>query len=185
MAALARLRLPYQNTRVEACNEIWIAEDNADVCLFLWRAFNRIEPSLNLIFFRNGAELVDHFHAHPVTPRLLLLDMEMPVMGGLDTLEFLHTDGFCTTTPVVIFSSLEHPDIIRRAYASGAKLYMKKPANLEGFNEVAELCVNCAEWIRAIPAGNHSVGALNARDVFELVASTVPKLSSEGLCSRV
>ncbi len=144
-----------------------------DVRLFLTRAFKRTEPTLSLVFFRNGAELIEYFHEHPELPRLLLLDMEMPVMNGLDALRGIRADRSCSKTPIVIFSSLENPDIIRRAYFSGAKLYLKKPAKLEGFSDVAKLCSYCSDGIRALPTGGLPFAALDAKNAMELVSGAV------------
>src|SRR5688500_10217180 len=92
MATLHSLPSTYEFARPEAQNEIWVAEDNMDVRLFLTRAFKQTEPTLSLVFFRNGAELVEYFHDHFEVPRLLLLDMEMPVMNGLDALRGIRAD---------------------------------------------------------------------------------------------
>ena len=173
MATLHSLPSTYQFARTEANDEIWVAEDNMDVRLFLSRAFKRTEPTLSLVFFRNGAELVDYFHIHPALPRLLLLDMEMPVMNGLDALRGIRADRYWAKTPVVIFSSLENPEIIRRAYFSGAKLYLKKPARLEGFSDVAKLCSYCSDAIRDLPAGSPPFAALDAKNALELVSCSV------------
>ena len=151
-------------------DEIWIAEDNQDIRLILSRAFRRIHPSVSLIFFKNGAELVEHFKTHPVLPRLLLLDMQMPVMDGLQALRAIRARGCCGGTPVVMFSSLENPDIIRSAYFLGAKLYLKKPDKFEEYADVAKLCASCAEAIHELPASAIPFGALEAKRVLKLVA---------------
>ena len=157
--------------RTDVFSEIWIAEDNLDVRLFLVRAFKRAEPSSNLQFFKNGAELLNRFQGESAFPKLLLLDVEMPVMNGLTTLSFMAADGYSAQTPVVIFSSLENPEIIRQAYSSGAKLYLKKPATLEGFSDVAELCITCAEAIRSLHSGRLPRAAFEARDALHLLLS--------------
>ncbi|HEX7862257.1 MAG TPA: response regulator [Verrucomicrobiae bacterium] len=164
-----------KSVRPDVYSEIWIAEDNTDVRIFLQRAFRNSEPSPNLVFFRNGAELVEHFHEHSPLPRLLLLDMEMPVMNGLTALSCIGADEYSAQTPVVIFSSLENPEIVRQAYRSGAKLYLKKPARLEGFSDVAELCVHCAEAIRALPSGRLPLAAFEAKEVLQLLSRAVPR----------
>jgi CheY-like chemotaxis protein len=173
MATLDSLPLSYQQfARVESPDEIWIAEDNLEVRFFLTRAFKRTEPSLHLVFFPNGEELIKHFHGHRELPRMVLLDMEMPVMNGLDALKGIRADGFGLGTPIVIFSSLENPEMIRRAYFCGAKLYLKKPAKLEGFTDVAKLCTIFAETLRSLPADSLPFGALEAKNVLELVSAT-------------
>ena len=150
-------------------NEIWIAEDNHDVCLMLDRAFKRSHPSVRPIFFHDGLTLVESFRKNHARPKLLLLDLQMPIMTGLEALGALLAEGGFTDIPVVIFSSSEHPDNIRAAYASGAKIYLKKPSRLEGYGEIAKLCAKCADHIRDLPASAVPFGALDVARVLKLL----------------
>ncbi len=151
-------------------NEIWIADDNDDVRLFLERAFKRLDLG-QPVFFSNGAELLAHFEAGGVPPKVLLLDLQMPVMDGLSALNTLRQRGQCAETPVLIFSSLENPEVIRAAYSSGAKLYLKKPLHLTDYEEVAKLCALCAEEISKLSPNFIPFGALDVKRVFELISA--------------
>jgi CheY-like chemotaxis protein len=156
--------------RARRSAEIWIAEDNEDVRLMLERAFKRGHPAERPLFFEDGAKLYAYCKVQPRDPKLLLLDLQMPVMGGLDALEAIRQDGRCGKTPVVIFSSHENPDVIRDAYSQGAKLYVKKPQRIEEYAEIAKLCATGAEAIRKLPAAAIPVGALDIRRVMKLLA---------------
>ena len=70
-----------------------MAEDNQDVLLLLSRAFKRTQPSARLVFFENDGELVAHFRKHRIPPKLLLLDLQMPVMSGLEALQAIRAKG--------------------------------------------------------------------------------------------
>ena len=150
--------------------EIWIAEDNEDVRLMLARAFKLGHPVERPLFFEDGAKLYEYCKDHPADPKLLLLDVQMPVMGGLDALGAIRKDGRCRKTPVVIFSSHENPDTIRDAYSQGAKLYLKKPQRIEEYAQIAKLCATGAEMIRKLPAAAIPLGALDIRRVIQLLA---------------
>ena len=150
-------------------DEVWIAEDNDYVRMTLSRAFKRTAPAVRAVFFRNGAELVQHFRTHRVPPQLLLLDLQMPVMSGLEALDALRAEGCCGPTPVIIFSSHENPEMVRRAHFAGAKLYLKKPDHLGGYEDVASLCACCADAIGDLPASAIPEGALNVKRALKLV----------------
>jgi CheY-like chemotaxis protein len=150
--------------------EIWIAEDNEDVRLILTRAFKRAHAAERPIFFEDGAKLHEYCKAHPADPKLLLLDLQMPVMGGLDALQAIRQDGRCRKTPVVIFSSHENPETIREAFSHGAKLYLKKPNRIEEYAEIAKLCATGVEAIRDLPPGAVPFSALDIGRVMKLLA---------------
>jgi CheY-like chemotaxis protein len=150
-------------------NEIWIAEDNEDVRILLSRAFKRLNCDALTIFLHNGAELVKHFRSQNKLPKLLLLDLQMPIMTGLEALQVLKAEGCCGVSPVVIFSSLQEPKIVEAAYRAGAKLFLKKPDDWQGITNVARLCAEYADAIRDLSPGAIPPGALDVKRVLRLV----------------
>ncbi len=84
---------------------------------------------------RNGREALDYlFHAQR-PPRLILLDLKLPKMGGLEVLQALRVDNRTRLTPVVVFtSSIEQTDVMT-SYDLGANSYVRKPVDYREFSD--------------------------------------------------
>lgn len=88
------------------------------------------EEAINFIFALNEYEKKRHICN---TPRVILLDIHMPKITGLEVLEKLKADPRTRDIPVVILtSSREGPDI-KKCYELGANSYIAKPVNFEAF----------------------------------------------------
>ena len=122
--------------------EILLVEDNpADVELTL-RALTSRHLANQLFVCRDGAEAIDFFFGSApnalrdigVTPRVILLDLNLPKVDGLEVLRRLKADERTRTIPVVVLtSSAEQPDIAA-AYRLGANSYIVKPVDFEAFS---------------------------------------------------
>ncbi len=122
--------------------EILLVEDNpADVELTL-RALTSRHLANQLFVCRDGAEAIDFFFGNApnalrdigVTPRVILLDLNLPKVDGLEVLRRLKGDERTRTIPVVVLtSSAEQPDIAA-AYRLGANSYIVKPVDFEAFS---------------------------------------------------
>ncbi len=121
--------------------EILLVEDSADDVELTLRAL-KARNLVNQVFVaRDGAEALEFFfgeHAHPlrefgVTPRVILLDLKLPKVDGLEVLKRLKADARTRSLPVVVLtSSREEPDIAA-AYRLGANSYIVKPVDFEAF----------------------------------------------------
>jgi CheY-like chemotaxis protein len=120
---------------------ILLIEDNPmDVDLTL-RAFARRKLSNEIHVARDGQEAIDMFAAWKAggqVPVVILLDVNLPKVGGLEVLRQLRAHPNFGSIPVVMLTtSAEHQDI-QAAYALGANSYIVKPVNFEKFLAVAE-----------------------------------------------
>jgi two-component system, response regulator len=122
--------------------EILLVEDNnADAQLAI-RELKKHNMANNLVHVKNGAEALDFIFATGkyaatreinYTPKVILLDIQMPKVNGLEVLEKIKSDPRTKTIPVVILtSSKESPDI-QKCYRLGANSYIVKPVNFEAF----------------------------------------------------
>jgi len=115
--------------------EILLVEDNAQDAELTLRALKQRNLANRVHVCRDGAEAIDFFDdvgAGP-TPKVVLLDLKLPKVDGLEVLQRLKRDARTKTIPVVVLtSSREEPDI-EKAYALGANSYIVKPVDFEAF----------------------------------------------------
>jgi CheY-like chemotaxis protein len=123
--------------------DILLVEDNpsdAELCLRALRR-NNIANSIDVV--TDGEEALEYLtqtgrHAGLAggpRPKVVLLDLKLPKIGGLEVLERVKADPAINGIPVVILtSSREDPDI-ERAYSLGVNSYIVKPVEFDGFSE--------------------------------------------------
>ena len=111
---------------------ILVAEDNEAHRLVLRRVMMDARPDrpFELTFVGTGRELIERLRVEPAgmtsMPDVVLLDLHMPGLSGLDTLRVLRADERLRAIPVVILSSSDQARHIDEAYLSGANAYLVK-----------------------------------------------------------
>ena len=121
-------------------NVILLIEDNPDDEELTSLAFEQSGISNKLVVVRDGAEALDYLFATGAwagreggNPSLVLLDLKLPKIGGLDVLRRLRADSSTRLIPVVILtSSVEELDIIN-GYDLGCNSYIRKPVDFSQF----------------------------------------------------
>ena len=122
---------------------ILLIEDNPDDELLTTRAFRKNAIKNEIIVARDGAEAIDylfctgaHSNRDPtVRPQVVLLDLNLPRVSGLDVLRRIRGDDRTKTLPVVVLTSSKEEEDIVRSYALGANGYVRKPVEFDAFNE--------------------------------------------------
>ncbi len=114
--------------------EILLVEDNANDAELTLRALKQRNLANQVFLCRDGAEALDFFaDGAGRVPKVVLLDLKLPKVDGLEVLRRLKADPRTKSIPVVVLtSSREEPDI-ERAYALGANSYIVKPVDFEAF----------------------------------------------------
>jgi two-component system response regulator len=116
--------------------DVLIAEDSEFDRALLRDAFAELTFEVSLVFVGDGEELLDYLRrlnafatrAEAPLPALILMDLNMPRMQGLDALQALRADSLLRALPVIVLSSSTNPRQIAQAYASGVNAFMTKPA---------------------------------------------------------
>lgn len=123
--------------------DILLVEDNpADVELTL-RALRNARIANPIHVVADGAEALDYFFGNgrelggsePHHPRVVILDLKLPKVSGLDVLRRIKADPATKTIPVVVLSSSREEPDIKTAYALGVNSYIVKPVDFEKFIE--------------------------------------------------
>ncbi len=122
---------------------ILLVEDNPDDEELTLRALAKSNVINRVVVAHDGAEALDYLfrrgkHANrPVTevPQLVLLDLKLPKLGGLEVLRGMRADERTKLLPVVILTaSVEDQDLLR-SYDLGANSYIRKPVDFTQFVE--------------------------------------------------
>jgi CheY-like chemotaxis protein len=124
--------------------EVLLVEDNMNDAELTIRELKKHHLANNLFHAKDGEEALDFIFATGKyagirnvnhSPKVVLLDIQMPKVNGIEVLQKIKSDERTKTIPVVILtSSKEDPDI-QKCYALGANSYMVKPVNFERFAE--------------------------------------------------
>ena len=121
--------------------EILLAEDSIDDATLTIRALTKSGFSNKLQHVKDGAEALDYLYCKGMYasrnilkhPKLILLDLKMPKVTGMQVLEKIKSDPDLKCIPVVILtSSKEDPDI-KKCYELGANSYIVKPVDSDKF----------------------------------------------------
>lgn len=120
--------------------EIVLIEDNPDDAELTIRALKKHNLANNLVHLKNGAEAIDFLFARgeyagrDITqiPKVILLDLKMPKVNGLEVLREIKNDERLKVIPVVVLTSSQEDPDIKEAYRLGVNSYIVKPV---GFND--------------------------------------------------
>ncbi len=128
--------------------EILLIEDNMNDAEMTMRSLKKNSVSNKVLHLKNGEEALDYifgngqFGGRDINkrPKVILLDLKMPKIDGLEVLQKIKSNEKTNMIPVVILtSSKEDPDI-QKCYSLGANSYIVKPVDFESFHKiVAEL----------------------------------------------
>ena len=118
---------------------ILVVEDDANDVLLLKRAFKKVSPDTPLEIVRDGEEAVSYLSGegeHADRGRhsragLVLLDLKLPKMSGLEVLEWMRGQAGLRRLPVVVLTSSGEAGDVNRAYDLGASSYMVKPVSFD------------------------------------------------------
>jgi CheY-like chemotaxis protein len=124
--------------------EILLIEDSPEDAELTIRVLQEQNLANRLVWLKNGALGLDFLFGRGVyadrnvveTPRLVLLDLSLPKVSGLEVLQQLKTDPRTRRIPVVVLSSSTQDKDILRTYDLGVNSYVSKPVHFEEFASV-------------------------------------------------
>jgi two-component system response regulator len=125
---------------------ILLVEDNPDDELLTLRALRKNNVFNKVVVARDGVEALDYLFGTgeyagrdtSVMPQLILLDLKLPKIDGLEVLRRLRADERTRLLPVVILTSSREQQDMLDGYGLGANSYVRKPVNFEQFVQAIE-----------------------------------------------
>jgi two-component system, response regulator len=124
---------------------ILLVEDNRDDVELTVMALTEAKITNPVVVARNGVEALDYllgtgaFAGRDATdqPVVVLLDIKLPLLNGIDVLKRMRADERTRRTPVVMLTSSTEQTDISQTYDLGANSYVQKPVEFEGFVSAA------------------------------------------------
>jgi two-component system response regulator len=120
---------------------ILLVEDNPDDEALALRAFRKANISNNIAVARDGAEALDYLFAEGQyadrdgrdLPAVMLLDLKLPKISGLEVLRRIRENERTKRLPVVILTSSRQDEDLIRGYELGCNSYVRKPVDFNEF----------------------------------------------------
>lgn len=121
-------------------------EDNVDDEMLVKRALRSIVSANSIVSARDGREAYSYLFEKKLLggmveyrlPDLILLDLKLPIMGGLELLEKMRATEDTRAIPVVVLTSSDEHRDVERCYQLGANSYVAKPVDFEKFTETVQ-----------------------------------------------
>ena len=122
---------------------ILLVEDNPDDELLTLRAMRKNNIANEIVVARDGAEALDFIFGTGAyagrntveRPQVILLDLNLPKIGGLEVLKKIREDPRTTLYPIVILTSSKEEKDLVESYRLGANSYIRKPVDFNQFSE--------------------------------------------------
>jgi CheY-like chemotaxis protein len=121
---------------------VLIVEDNPDDEALILRTLRKANLRNDIAIVRDGAEALDYLFQTGAyegrivtTPAIVLLDLKLPKVDGLEVLQRLRENERTGRLPVVVLTSSDEQEDIIRSYDLGANSYVRKPVEMGAFSE--------------------------------------------------
>jgi CheY-like chemotaxis protein len=118
---------------------LYLVDDDDDDRMFIKGAVQAIMENIDILEYTNGVDFLEKLKRDTVQPgcALLLMDMNMPRMTGVEVIQVLKTDPELCNIPVIMISTSASTELKDQAYAAGAAGYLIKPSSAHALSETA------------------------------------------------
>ncbi len=133
---------------------ILLVEDNPDDEALTLRAFSKNEVRRPVVVAHDGVEAIEYLFGtgeyanrdrHPL-PEVILLDLKLPRIDGLEVLRRIRAEEATAMLPVVVLTTSGEPRDVQQAYQLGANSYIRKPVDYQDFVKYIDAIVTY--WLR-------------------------------------
>ena len=136
----------YRMEELDLTKKILLVEDNLDDVALTLRAFKKNNILNEVIVANDGVEALDYifgigkYNGRSVEdiPAIILLDLKLPRIDGLEVLKRIRADERTGMVPVVILTSSKEENDLIAGYRYGCNSYIRKPVDFEQFNDAVK-----------------------------------------------
>lgn len=133
--------------------QILVAEDNLADLELIKSAFEEINLYAEITIVKDGQEMLDFFENDNIDDLgLVLLDLNLPKVDGMDILKKFYTDDILKKIPIIVFTSSNDYDKIITCYEYGANACIKKPDDIAEFSRIIRAITNFWLEINVLPS---------------------------------
>jgi CheY-like chemotaxis protein len=126
--------------------KVLLVEDNPDDEALTLRAFRKSNLTNEIVVARDGVEALDYLFGTGTyagrdvedLPQLVLLDLKLPKVDGLEVLQRVRESDITKTLPVVILTSSKEQEDLLTSYSLGANSYIRKPVDFNQFIQAVQ-----------------------------------------------
>jgi two-component system, response regulator len=126
--------------------KVLLVEDNPDDEALTLRAFHKSNLTNEIVVARDGVEALDYLFGVGMyagrdpsdVPQLILLDLKLPKVDGLEVLERIRASEKTKMLPVVILTSSKEQEDLMTSYSLGANSYIRKPVDFNQFIQAVQ-----------------------------------------------
>lgn len=123
--------------------KIYIADDDEDDRMLIRVAIENVVQNVSVIEAVDGTQLLSMLSDDESGRQLVIMDMNMPRMSGLETLAIIKSNDRTRHIPVIMVSTASSPDLVKEAYDQGINAYMTKPLFANEYQKIANLINLC------------------------------------------
>jgi two-component system, chemotaxis family, response regulator Rcp1 len=141
--------------------DILLVEDNEGDIILIKEAFKEGKIKNSLSSVQDGQEAIDYLqkkekYKNELKPDLILLDLNLPKVDGIEVLAFIKSDPLLKLIPVIILTTSSRDNDILNAYSNYANCYITKPVDFNRFMEVTLTIENFWASIVKLPDNSKS-----------------------------
>lgn len=144
---------------------VLVAEDDEGHALLITKALSRNSGVGRVIHFPDGQDVLNFLFGLsdnniPGEKYVLLLDIQMPQVSGIEVLKIVKNHDVLKTLPVIMFSSVSDPQVVELCYRYGCNAFIPKPMEYSEFQHLSMLDFLSVMQVPAVPADSISKLAL-------------------------
>lgn len=133
---------------------ILVAEDDEDDVSFISDAFKKLKILNNVKFVENGEELLNYLRSTKKKPDIIFLDLNMPIVNGIQALKIIKKDNILKKIPVIALTTSKNQKDIDLVYRSGISAYIVKPFTFQDLLNIIQETTNYYFQIVTLPGEN-------------------------------